>query len=248
LRRFFPFFGGQCGDLVYIGQAHQPLWSALMDYLIHLYYLVGKSVIILLAVVLVLSLLLTLLILYSFKTGRFFFARQLLIGINLLENVIKAFFWIFRADDAIVDDVGVCLSNYINKRKFNSTPMEGRFIFMPQCVRSTDCPAKLTPEGISCINCGRCEVGKAKKFAEEHGYRFFVVPGSSFIKRIIKKYRPQAIVGVGCQMELKEGLVMCHSYGIPALGVPLTKSGCVSTTLDWNRFYDVLLPPNSDGK
>ncbi|NYT02027.1 MAG: DUF116 domain-containing protein [Methanosarcinales archaeon] len=216
-----------------------------MDYLVHLYYLVGKSVIILLAAVLILSLAGALLILYSFKTGRFFFARPLLIGISLLENVIKALFWIARADDTIVDDVGVCLRNYINRRDFSRTPVEGRFIFMPQCVRSTDCPAKLTPEGISCINCGRCEVGAAKKFAEDHGYRFFVVPGSSFIKRIIKKYRPQAIVGVGCQMEIKEGLVMCHSYGIPALGVPLTKSGCVSTTLDWDRFYEVLTPSNN---
>jgi hypothetical protein len=72
------------------------------------------------------------------------------------------------------------------------------------------------------------------------GYRFFIVPGSSFIKRIMKKYRPRAIVGVGCQMEIKEGLDLCHSYDIPAMGVPLTKSGCVSTNLDWEQFYDRL--------
>ena len=58
-------------------------------------------------------------------------------------------------------------------------------------------------------------------------------PGSSFIKRIIKKYRPGAIVGVGCHMEIKEGLDLCHSHAIPARGVPLSKAGCVATTLDW---------------
>ena len=61
---------------------------------------------------------------------------------------------------------------------------------MPQCLRSVQCPAKLTPEGIMCIDCGRCGIGEAKRYAEGMGYKFFVVPGSSFIKRIIKKYRP----------------------------------------------------------
>ena len=139
-----------------------------------------------------------------------------------------------------MDDVGVRLRNYINRKEFFKTPHEKRFIFMPQCVRSTECPAKLTPEGIKCMNCGRCNVGEAKKFAEGLGYRFFIVPGSSFIKRIIKKYRPRAIVGVGCQMEIKEGLDLCHSHAIPAQGVPLSKAGCVSTTLDWEQFYEAI--------
>ena len=128
-------------------------------------------------------------ILYSFKTGHFFAARLMLIGISSLENAIKSIFWIARADDAIVDDVGIRLRKYINKRSLR-IPRGGRFIFMPQCVRSPECPAKLTPEGIRCIACGRCRVGEAKKIAEGLGYQFFIVPGSSFIKRIIKKYRP----------------------------------------------------------
>jgi len=205
-----------------------------------IFYLVGKSVVAIAFLILLLSALGALLILYSFKTGHFFAARLMLISISLLESVIKALFWAARADDSIVDDVGVRLRNYINRQKFLRVSPSERFIFMPQCVRSTECPAKLTPEGIKCVGCGRCRVGEAKKYAEEMGYRFFIVPGSSFIKRIMKKYRPRAIVGVGCQMEIKEGLDLCHSYDIPALGVPLTQSGCVSTTLDWEQFYDKL--------
>jgi uncharacterized protein len=204
------------------------------------FYLVGKSVVAIAFLILLLSSIGALLILYSFKTGHFFAARLMLISISLLESVIKTIFWVARADDYIVDDVGVRLRNYINRQKFLQVPCSERFIFMPQCVRSTECPAKLTPEGIKCVGCGRCKVGEAKKYAEGMGYRFFIVPGSSFIKRIMKKYRPKAIVGVGCQMEIKEGLDLCHSYDIPALGVPLTQSGCVSTTLDWEQFYDKL--------
>jgi hypothetical protein len=139
-----------------------------------------------------------------------------------------------------MNDVGVRLRNYINTKKFLNTPYEKRFIFIPQCLRSVQCPAKLTPEGIMCVNCGRCGIGEAKKYAEGMGYKLFIVPGSSFIKRIIKKYRPGAIVGVGCHMEIKEGLDLCHSHGIPARGVPLSTSGCVATSIDWEAFYEAI--------
>ncbi|RQW80292.1 MAG: DUF116 domain-containing protein [Methanothrix sp.] len=212
----------------------------LPEYLNQLFYLVGEAVVLLAVGALMLSILVALLIIYSFRTGNFFAARIILFGTTLLESVIKSLFWIARADDSIVDDVGVRLRNYVNRKEFLKTPIDRRFIFMPQCVRSIECPAKLTPEGIKCINCGRCNVGEAKKMAEGLGYKFFIVPGSSFIKRIIKKYNPKAVVGVGCQMEIKEGLDLCHSHAIPAQGVPLLKSGCVATTLDWEQFYEAI--------
>ena len=212
----------------------------LPEYLNQLFYLIGQAVVLLAAAVLIISILVALLILYSFKTGNFFAARYMLLGIMLLEDVIKARFWVARADDSIMNDVGVRLRNYINTKKFLNTPYEKRFIFIPQCLRSVQCPAKLTPEGIMCVNCGRCGIGEAKKYAEGMGYKLFIVPGSSFIKRIIKKYRPGAIVGVGCHMEIKEGLDLCHSHGIPARGVPLSTSGCVATSIDWEAFYEAI--------
>lgn len=205
-----------------------------------LFYLVGEATVFLAVLVLILSIIVTLLILYSFKTGNFFLARYMLLGIILLENVIRILFWIIRADDTIVDDVGVRLRNYINNKEFLKVDCRDRVIFMPQCIRSTECPAKLRPEGIKCVNCGRCNVGQAKEYAEGLGYRFFIVPGSSFIKRMIKKYRPRAVVGVGCHMEIKEGLDLCHRHGIPARGVLLLKAGCVATTLDWEQFYEAI--------
>ena len=109
-----------------------------------------------------------------------------------------------------------------------------------QSFRLGPLPLQRTPAGLRCVNCGRCEVGPAKIFAEDLGYRFFLAPGSSVIKRMIKKYRPRAIVGVGCPMEIKEGLELCQGHDIPAIGVPLLTNGCVSTTLDWGRFYEVI--------
>ncbi|MDD4094441.1 MAG: DUF116 domain-containing protein, partial [Methanothrix sp.] len=79
------------------------------EYINQIFYLVGEVVVLLAVAVLILSIIVTLLIIYSFKTGNFFAARYMLLGIVLLENVIIALFWIFRADDSIVNDVGVRL-------------------------------------------------------------------------------------------------------------------------------------------
>ncbi|MCJ7443733.1 MAG: DUF116 domain-containing protein [Methanotrichaceae archaeon] len=175
-----------------------------------------------------------------FNTGHFFAARLMLVSISVLESTIKSIFRLSGADDSIVDDVSVHLRNYINRKGFLRIQKVNRFIFMPQCLRSTACPGKLTPEGIACIDCDQCGIGKPKKYSEDLGYKFYIVPGSSFIKRIIKKYQPKAIVGVGCQMEIKEGLDLCHRYGLPALGFPLSKAGCLATEIDWEQFNDAV--------
>ena len=212
----------------------------LIPYVDQFFYFVGEAVVFLALFLLIGTAIAALLILYSFRTGHFFAASLMLVSISVLESAIKAIFRLGGSDDSIVDEVGVRLRNYINRRDFLRIPILERFIFIPQCLRSTECPAKLTPEGIVCIECGRCNIGEAKKFSEKMGYKLFIVPGSSFIRRIIKKYRPRAIIGVGCQMEIKEGLDLCHRYGLPAVGIPLLQNGCVSTKLDWDQFYDTL--------
>jgi hypothetical protein len=201
-----------------------------------IFYFVGEIVVILGLFFLLSAIIGSILVIYSYKTGHFVAAGLMLVIVSVLESSIKSFLKLAKIDEDIVDDVGIHLRNYINRKKFLRVPKEERIIFIPQCLRSTKCPAKLTPEGIKCLNCGLCGIGEAKSYSEDLGYKFFVVPGSSFIKRIIKKYHPKAIVGVGCQMEIKEGIDMCHAIGLPAVGVPLLQSGCVATKVDWDMF------------
>lgn len=210
------------------------------DALQPLFYLVGEVVFYGLVLVLLASVLVAFLIGYSFYTDRFLFPNLMLVGIDLFEGVIKALFRAFRVDEDIVDEVGIELRNRINLNSFEEIPPENRAIFLPQCLRSMECPAKLSAEGIQCTGCGRCEIGDAKEAAEERGYQVFIVPGSSFIKRMIRKYEPGAIVGVGCLFEVKSGLEMCQRYGLPGYGLILTKSGCVATELEWSEFYRLI--------
>jgi hypothetical protein len=67
----------------------------------------------------------------------------------------------------------------------------------------------------------------------------FIAPGSTVVRRMIKKYRFEAIIGVGCLMEVREGLEMCDQYGIPAQGVLQLRDGCVETAVNWEDVVEV---------
>jgi hypothetical protein len=46
---------------------------------------------------------------------------------------------------------------------------------------------------------------------------------------MVKKYRPKAIIGVGCLTEVKEGIDMADKMGLVVIGVVTLKEGCVET-------------------
>ena len=202
--------------------------------------LIGEAVVYGLFILLLLGILGSLLIAYSFKTERFIFPNFMLFSITVLDAIVKALFRLVGVDDAIVDDVGIALKNKISLKKFRDTPINKRLIFLPQCLRAVECPSKLRPEGMKCIDCGRCEVGHAVKSAESIGYKVFIVPGSSFIKRLVRKHKPNAILGVGCITEIKAGLEMCEKLNLFGVGLVLEKAGCVSTVLNWDNFYEFI--------
>ncbi|HTY92028.1 MAG TPA: DUF116 domain-containing protein [Methanocella sp.] len=210
--------------------------------------LLGSILLILLAVSLIIVIIATILLIYSLKTGDVLFPNQLILGIIFFEGPIKAIMRLFGVDDSIIDRLSIDMQNKAMWSPFSKIPCDKRAIFIPQCLRSVDCPARLSPEGIVCKDCGQCQITTAKKEAERLGYMFFVVPGSSFIVRMIRKYRPEGIIGVGCLCEVKEGLDLMHKHKIPSVGVVLDKSGCVSTVLDWDKLFEVMHAGESTSK
>lgn len=169
------------------------------------------------------------------KTEKVLAPRIALIVLNSLEVPLKTLLNVFGGNEDIIDDLIIQISNNMYLNAFSGTPYNERIIFFPQCLRNPDCPAKLSStEGIQCIGCGRCRLGELKKYAESLGYKVFIVPGSSFIKRIVKRYKPKAILGVGCRMELIEGIKLSSSFGLPPQAVPLLRDGCVGTTTDFS--------------
>jgi uncharacterized protein len=205
----------------------------------HLIYLIGELTIIIILGALITAFVLVIISLYSIKKKRLYFPQLIKSGLVFLEGLMKGMFRFFGLEDRELYTFLIKLMNSMNAAEFAKIPVADRAIFMPQCLRSSRCPAHLTPEGLKCRNCGQCDVGGARLLLERMGYKVFIVPGSSFIKRMVKKYRPKAIVGVGCLSEVKEGIDMADKMGLVVMGVVTLKEGCVETINDWPELYEI---------
>ena len=205
----------------------------------HLIYLIGELTIIIILGALITAFVLVVISLYSIKQKRLYFPQLIKSGLVFLEGLMKGMFRFFGLEDRELYTFLIKLMNSMNSTEFAKIPVAERAIFMPQCLRSSRCPAHLTPEGLKCRNCGQCDVGNARLLLERMGYKVFIVPGSSFIKRMVKKYRPKAIVGVGCLSEVKEGIDMADKMGLIVMGVVTLKEGCVETINNWPELYEI---------
>jgi len=217
-----------------------PLWNQTM-------ILIGELAVLVVLFLLGMALFLLAVALISIRNGRLYFPRIMKSWFFLLEGLVKGICRFFGLDDRDLISFSIRLQNSMNKKAFEAVPVEKRAVFLPQCLRSARCPASLTPEGIACRGCGLCTTSEAIAELRRVGYRVFIVPGSSFIKRMVKKYRPGGIIGVGCTLEVKEGLALTDQLGIPGMGVVTLKDGCVETLVNWNEVLEVAslgLPPS----
>ena len=203
--------------------------------------IIGIITVIIILGLLLLAFVLVTISLYSIKKGRLYFPAFLRAGLVFTEGLAKAIFQLLGLEDREMLSFFINLHNTMSKSAFERVPIAERAIFLPQCLRSARCPAHLTPEGLKCQSCGQCTIGQMHLILEEMGYRVFVVPGSSFIKRMVKKYRPKAIIGVGCLSEVKEGIDMANKIDLVAMGVVTAKEGCVETLVNWVDVYEIVV-------
>lgn len=192
------------------------------------YEILGK-VFILLVIVVIVSIGIALLLgAYSFRRQRILFPNFVLFMLYLFYGPAK---WIcrrFSIRDTIVDEILIELRNALMLEKFRST--KGRkVVFLPQCLRHPDCKARCDPiDGYQCRKCGKCDIGTICEAGEKYGFRIFVIPGGSFVKKILKAHRPESCIGVACYPELSESMQGVAAY-MPVQGVCLLKDGCFNT-------------------
>ncbi len=203
--------------------------------------LIGELTVLFILIILIIGFILLCMTIYVIKTGNFIFPAFMKGGLLFLEGLMKGLLRLFGIDDQELTRLIVTLQNSLNKKSFTAVPVNERAIFIPQCLRAGACPAHLHEEGLKCRSCGLCPIGEAKKICEGLGYKFFIVPGSSFIKRMVRRYHPKALIGVGCLIEVKEGIEMGSQIGLIAMGVVTQKDGCVETSMNWDDLYSVAL-------
>jgi len=201
--------------------------------------LIGEITLVVILGALLTAFILVIISIISIRTGKLYFPKLIRSGLVFLEGLMKAFFRLLGLEDREMLTFLIKLHNTMTSAEFARIPVSERAIFMPQCLRSSKCPAHLTPEGLKCRACGQCPIGEFQPILEKMGYRIFIVPGSSFIKRMVKKYRPKALIGVGCLSEVKEGIEMADKLGLVVMGVVTLKEGCVETLANWSDILEV---------
>lgn len=134
--------------------------------------------------------------------------------------------------------------NAANKRdydKFIKVDYSDRILLLPHCLRSRNCPAKISELGYVCLNCRNCPISELKEYAEKLGYKgVYILPGGALVERILSKIKPKAVVGVACYKECILGHVVLLKLGIIGQAIPLLRNGCIDTIVDINYVKRVL--------
>lgn len=204
----------------------------------HFFQYFGQIIIIILVALFILFLIVLILSRTLVKKDILIFPSLIIFIIDIFYSPLKSVGKRLGFDDTLVDQVGVILRNRANKKKFDSIPPEKKIIVLPHCLRVADCEAALKESGINCTKCNKCAIGIIKEKAEPMGYKVFIVPGSSFIKKIIQKNKFESVVGVACYEDLNLTMMAFSDY-CPQ-GVLLSRSGCFETKVDLKTLFDII--------
>ncbi|MBU1120981.1 DUF116 domain-containing protein, partial [Candidatus Micrarchaeota archaeon] len=143
-------------------------------------------------------------------------------------------------NERLISYTHVEIRNYLNEPRFKRVPFEERILFLPQCLRNSEkCKAVMGEEGWECRKCGNCKIPVLTEKAREKGYsKVFISPGGSLVMKLIKKYKPKAVLGVACHEEVNLALKKLSMANIPSIGVLLLKDGCKDTDVNLNEVMD----------
>jgi hypothetical protein len=197
---------------------------------------VGQLVVFLIVIIAILIIIFLILALFMAKKNQIKFPRFLLYIVDLLYSPLKTIAQFLNLDDHLIDDIAIKVRNDLNKEQYRKIPADKTLIFLPHCLRHKDCPATLQKEGLNCTECGLCSIGVIKKKAEPMGYKLYIVPGSSFVKKIVMENKFQTVLGVACHEDLNQMMMLLSDF-YPQ-GVLLEKTGCFETKVNVKKVFE----------
>ncbi|MDO5815905.1 MAG: DUF116 domain-containing protein [Methanobrevibacter sp.] len=202
------------------------------------YMFLGQLVVLIVIIIIILLIIFLILALLIAKKNKIRFPRFLLYIVDLLYSPLKTIAHFLKLDDNLIDDIAIRVRNDLNKEQYNRIPAEKTLIFLPHCLRHKDCPATLQKEGLNCTECGLCSIGVIKKKAEPLGYKMYIVPGSSFVKKIVMENKFQTVLGVACHEDLNQMMMLLSDF-YPQ-GVLLERTGCFETKVNVKKVFEKL--------
>ena len=200
------------------------------------YMFLGQLVVLVAVIIIILFIIVLILGLLIARKNQIKFPRFVLFVVDLLYSPFKTIARTLKLDENMIDDIAIKVRDEINKEKFKEIPAEKTLIFLPHCLRHRDCPATLQKEGLNCTECGLCSIGVIKKKAEPLGYKLYIVPGSSFVKKIVMENKFKAVIGVACHEDLNQMMMLLSDF-CPQ-GVLLEKTGCFETKVNVKKVFE----------
>ena len=195
------------------------------------YELLGKMFVYLAIATFLVTSIALLLGVYSFRRHKIIFPNFILFMLYLYYSPAKWICRVFFIKEEIVDEILIEIRNAVMLDKFKKTK-ERRAVILPQCMRHPECRARCDPIlGYECTKCGMCDIECIVNVAEEYNFKVFVVPGDSFVRKIMQSYNPKACLGVACYVELTESMQAVSKF-MPVQGVCLMKDGCYNTKVN----------------
>ena len=202
------------------------------------YTLIGQAVVFLAILIIILFLVIIILGVLLARKNKIKFPRFILFVVDSLYFPFKSIANFLKLDEYLIDDIAIRVRDELNKEKFKSVPAEKTLIFLPHCLRHRDCPATLQKEGLNCTECGLCSIGVIKKKTEPMGYKLYIVPGSSFVKKIVMENKFKAVLGVACHEDLNQMMMLLSDF-CPQ-GALLEKTGCFETKVNIKKVFEKL--------
>jgi len=202
-----------------------------------LYSFLGKLLIFVIILIVILFIISLIFGRFLLERGIIIFPKFVLFIIDTLYSPFKSIAKILKLDDTLIDNISIEIRNNVNKKKFEEIPASQTLIFLPHCLRHRDCPAPLQKEGVKCSCCGLCSIGTIKQKAEPKGYKLYIVPGSSFVKKIVMENNNfKSVIGVACHEDLNQMMMLLSNF-YPQ-GVLLEKTGCYETKVNVKEVLD----------
>ncbi|BAG14240.1 MAG: hypothetical protein Ta2C_01310 [Candidatus Endomicrobiellum trichonymphae] len=132
--------------------------------------------------------------------------------------------------------------NKLQVNKFASVPFNNRIVFVPHCMRNTAVCAAIEKDSCYiCAECDGCKISDITKLIRKLNYRdLYIVKGGRVIGKIIRKQKPEAIVGIACFFEGNQAFKILKDENVAVQFVPLTKDGCAATDTDLAEVEKVL--------
>lgn len=90
-------------------------------------------------------------------------------------------------------------------------------LLAPHCLQNSECHHKITVHVDNCRRCGKCSVSDLLALRDKYGFHMGLATGGTLARKLVREYRPRAIVAIACERDLTSGIR--DSNPIPVFGV-----------------------------